>query len=469
MAPQVMDRGRVSRRRAIIGIAATSLFLGAACRPQSVPGRAPTSTEGAGSSRGIAPDVAGATPAATRFPTSSGPVSISYFNWFSPADPQNVVLPQARKRFVQTFPHVTIQNQFASGTTQLQAKLETMVAAGTPPDTSALNPQIITPLYSKGLLMDLTTLIKQDAATWKPEDFFPATLTRVIKDGKQYAVPLQIGLYVMIVNLDLFKRAGVSLPTDRWTWETEFVAACQQLTRAPSRGSKQFGTILPPIEIPIWANGGDLLSADGTRCLLDQPAAYEAIQWMSDLRFKDKVAPLQGDLEGLNPLKMFMTGRLGINIDITGSVSQIERQKPPFNWDLFIVPRGKVTRATIVQGPSLAVFNASRHHDLAWDWVELYTGPEIQMFAATQARVVSARQSAARAYVALPAPPEHRAPLVDSVAFARQRLFLANWAQVNDTISKNLDDVLTSNKITPRQATAAACQQLQSLLGKPTA
>ncbi|HEY8746218.1 MAG TPA: hypothetical protein VIU62_24265, partial [Chloroflexota bacterium] len=78
-----------------------------------------------------------------------------------------------------------------------------------------------------------------------------------------------------------------------------------------------------------------------------------------------------------------MTSRLGMLIDITGTVSQIERQAPHFEWDLAHLPQGPKGRFTIAQGPSLSVFQASTQRDLAWQWTEFYTGKEIQQYAAT--------------------------------------------------------------------------------------
>lgn len=455
-----MPGGLRSSRRAFIRVAAGAGSLALAGCAGTTPASAPAQTVASSAPLSQASAAASAQRATASAPASSQ--SLVYYNWFTPADPQNQVFPHAVALFGQQHPGVKVSNNVVPGSpSQLEAKLEVLIAGGTPPDVSALNPQLITPLYSKQLLVNLTPDIQRDAATFDPSDFFPQSLTRVIKNGKQYAVPLQMGLFVIIYNRTLFKAAGVAEPDDTWHWATEFVDAAKQLT---NRAKLQFGAVQPPIQPPIWAYGGDVLSPDGKTCLLDQPPAIAALQWMSDLVFKYQVSPKPGDLQGTSTLNLFSTGRLAMDIDITGTVSQFERQKLNFDWDLAHLPQGPKGRFTMAQGPSLAVFAASRQRELAWQWTALYTGKDIQQYAAKVGRVVSARQSAASAYESLPPPPIHRAPLIDSAAFSRQQLFLTNWAQFNDVLTKNLDDALTLGVKTAQAAAQAACQQIDPLL-----
>ena len=219
----------------------------------------PVAPTPASSSTGQTSATTGAVAGAAVAPVSNA--TLVYYNWFTPTDPQSQVFPHALTLFTQQHPGVKISNNVvAGGLAPLEAKLEVLIAGGTPPDVSALNPQLITPLYSKSLLADLTADIQRDAKVFDPSDFFPETLTRVVKSGKQYAIPLQMGLFVIIFNRTLFKAAGVAEPTDSWTWATDFVEAATKLTSTTKR---QFGAIQPPMEPPIWSYGGDVFSADG--------------------------------------------------------------------------------------------------------------------------------------------------------------------------------------------------------------
>ena len=462
-----LERGCLSRRAflSIVGVGAVASSL-VACSGSSsspTPQARPASGGSPTAATGQAKSAATAAPAATTPPSSAAKGEIVYMHFFTPGDPQMTILPHAQQIFAQQMPNVTLKVEFNAGGAQLETKLETMLAGGTPPDAATVNPQVVLPLMSKGALLDLSPLIKGDAATYVPEDFYPPTLTRVVNDGKQYGIPLQMGLFVLIYNKDLLKAAGVSEPTDAWHWDKEFLEAAQKLTNG-SGGSKQYGTNMPPLEAVIWANGGDLFSADEKKCTLDQPAAAEAVQWLGDLRFKYKVTPLASDLASINTTDLFLNGRLAMDIDIAGTVSRIIQKKPKFDWDIAHVPSGKAGRFTIVQGPSMLVFDSAKNKDLGWKWIELYTSKDVQLFGTTVAQVVSARKSADEAYIKLPPPPAHRGPQVDSVSFARQHYYTAKYAQINNTLNKNLDDVWTTNTKPAQEAMTAACKQIDPLL-----
>lgn len=386
---------RYSRRKVISLTSVGMVLFLAACR-------SPAPSEGSTTASGGAP-------VATEAPREAAKTTLTYVHFFTPGDPQTVILPHAQELFTKQFPQVTIRAEFSPAGSALETKLETMIAGGSPPEVATINPQVVLPLISKGTLVDLSPYIQQDAATFDPENFYKPTLTRVILDGKQYGVPLQMGLFVLVYNKTLFDAAGVPYPKNGWSWDREFLAACAKLTQGTG-ASKKFGTVLPPLEIAIWANGGDVFSPDGKECMLDQLAAHQAVQWMADLRFKYEVAPTAADLSTLNVTELFLAGRLAMDIDITGTVSRIARAKPKFAWDLAEVPKGKAGRFTIVQGPSMVAFQGSKSRDLGWKWIEVYTGKSVQLFGATVAQVVSARKSADEAYLKLPPPPEHRGP-----------------------------------------------------------
>ena len=47
----------------------------------------------------------------------------------------------------------------------------------------------------------------------------------------------------------------------------------------------------------MWQNGGDAWSKDGLHMTLDQAAAADAVQWVSDLRWRHHVAPQPGETQ----------------------------------------------------------------------------------------------------------------------------------------------------------------------------
>jgi multiple sugar transport system substrate-binding protein len=390
-----------------------------------------------------------------------GPATVRYLHFFNTSDPQAVVFPRAEETFKQKFPQLTVEPEFVPNA-ELAGKLQVTVAAGTPPDVVSPNPRVITPLYSLGLLAELDPYVKHDAREVKLDDFYPAPMQRAIKQGKHFALPLQMGLHVLAFNRTLFGAAGVNPPTENWTWET-FTDAAHRLTNRQTE-PMVFGSNRPSYEIPVWAWGGEVLDKTEKRLLLDQPAALAALEWRAALRARHRVEPLPEDGRVPAELERFLTGRQAMWITITGSVSRLERESAAPQWDLAILPKGSNKRATIVQGPSLALVAASKQRDAGWEWLKHYLSPEIQRIATEEAKVVSARRSATEGYVKQ-ASPYNRRPLVESANFAFNQPFIAQYDEMMQVISAALGAIDSGEK-SPRQAIQEAKPQVEGILAQ---
>lgn len=345
---------------------------------------------------------------------------------------------------------------------QVLEKLQLLIVAGTPPDTAQINPRIVTPLISRGLLADVTRYAKRDAKEFHQDDFFPSAVGRLIKEGKLYGAPVQMGNFVLIYNQDLLASTGIASPDDNWTWDT-LLAAAKRLSKGEG-DDKRFGVTTPSWEILVWAYGGEILDQSEKVCLLNEPKAQAALQWLQDLRHKHLVAPRPGEAAGLTNQQLFLAGRLAMHIGIPGFVNDIEKGKPNFRWDLALVPKGPVRRVTIVQGPSSAVVAQSKNVDLAWEWLKWWTGVEVRRFAAREDRAVGARKSAAAEYLKLPPPPANRRALIDSASFARNQPYIPQYDEMSRILDAEWSAALAQNTKSVKDATESAKRQIDALL-----
>ncbi len=387
---------------------------------------------------------------------SSKPVTLSYLNWFSPTDPQNVLFPHALKVFQAQHPQVNVEQVVATGS--VMEKYLSLAAAGTTPDISALNPQFVEPLRARGSLADLTPYIKRDGKTWQPEDITPATQVRAQKNGKWHAIPLQMGLWFLFYNTNLLQQAGVSKPDASWDWDKlpEVVRAVR------ARTPDVLGMTLPPYELPVRDNGGDVLDKDEKKCLLDQAPAVEAIQWIGDLRQKHKVNPTPEEMGGQNAQQLWQAGRILFHVGDPGFLSTSQRAKPSFQWDIAVVPKGKITRVSTVKGPSLILSQDSKEKDTAWSWLGHYTGPEMQRYVAVEGKVVSARTSALKAYVGVDEGITKQVVL-DTAQIAKAMPYVARFDEMDKEISTGLDTVYTGQR-PARDAMAEVVRKVNAIL-----
>ena len=133
------------------------------------------------------------------------------------------------------------------------------------------------------------------------DDYYPAAADFGGFDGRTWALPIALVPTVFWYGEEQFQNAGVEPPPpEGWTWE-EFQVAAGTLTISPDASSSggQWGHYFTPSSpfshssslILIWQNGGGLVAADGSRSLLAEPAAIDAVSLIEKMVHQDGVAP----------------------------------------------------------------------------------------------------------------------------------------------------------------------------------
>ena len=133
------------------------------------------------------------------------------------------------------------------------------------------------------------------------DDYYPAAAEFGGFDGRTWALPIALVPTVFWYGEEQYLNAGVEPPPpEGWTWE-EFQATARSLTISPGTGGSagQWGHYFTPNSpfsqsssmILIWQNGGGLVAADGSRSLLAEPAAVDAVSLIEKMVHEDGVAP----------------------------------------------------------------------------------------------------------------------------------------------------------------------------------
>ena len=99
----------------------------------------------------------------------------------------------------------------------LQQSLQARLSGGNAPDVARLAD--ISPFA--GDLMDLHGYLGKDYE----KEFLAGPVKSVMYDGKLLGVPNDLTMNGPFVNVDMFKKAGVEVPTSGWTWDEMVVAA----------------------------------------------------------------------------------------------------------------------------------------------------------------------------------------------------------------------------------------------------
>ena len=347
----------------------------------------------------------------------------------------------ALKDFYKDHPNIRVKIEIIPWA-RVFDKLLVSTAGGRTPDVSRVDSTYFTPCAAKGLLECLDPYIKNDPE-FDINDFYQEAVEGWgMYDGKIYGLPSDVDIYAMYYNKTMFDKYGIPYPDETWDWD-KYLAAAKKLTKDLDGDGKleQWGCIPDGWwQDYVWQNGGDILNKDGTECLLDRPEAYEAIQFMSDLRTKYHVAPTPTDMADIGPQKLFTNGQIGMYTSGSWAAALIfHKEVTTFDYDVAPIPRGK-TQASFMGGAAFGILKGSKHKKEAWELVKFMTSPTFQRYYAETQHIIPSRRSVAEsgAYLYLPDKPRNKQAFIDAIGYGRVIPNVECSREMNDIISNEI-------------------------------
>jgi multiple sugar transport system substrate-binding protein len=206
------------------------------------------------------------------------------------------------------------------------------------------------------------------------DDFVPAVQNLAEKMGGTYGLPWCYASQVLYYNKDLFDAAGVSYPTNDWTWD-DYREAALKLSSG-SGTSKIWGTdafSFPGIWYSLAGQAGDpVINADGNLDLGD--GIKRALEFTNELTNIDKVASPPA-ASGQNVTDLFAAGRSAMSLN--GSWAIGTYRDAEFNWDIAPMPKDKTSYVSLHTG-FYTIYKDSKQKDAAWSFIEFMMSEEGQ-------------------------------------------------------------------------------------------
>lgn len=289
-------------------------------------------------------------------------------------------------------------------------KLNTMFAAGDPPDLFYLRYEDLPKLSKMGLLEKIDERIAADIQETGDDwisAFYPILLEAYQYDGEsigkgpQYGIPKDFTPLVMYANLGLFQRAGVAVPYNGWSWD-EFDEVMGKISALEDPNGRVYGSVIATwpgvLWNTIWAHGGDVFNGTNfTDVQLDEPGAVAAMDRIRRMRFDDETAynASSGDAQGLGEQE-FYTGRIGVVGPIGRWRTPRFREIDQFDWDVVPYPYTPgVERAGALAMTAWAMSSTSEHPDESFKLMKFLCGPEGQRLTALSGLAVPCIKSVA--------------------------------------------------------------------------
>ncbi len=377
--------------------------------------------------------------------TSGGKNVLHYMRWANPQE------EEATREIVEAFekenPGVKVKMEVLPWG-QYWDKLQTMFASGNPPDVFMMSGAMLYDFVNKGNLMDLTSFIEKDTQMQDllATDFFELPVKTFTVHGRVYGLPRDINTVALYYNKDLFDEKGVAYPDESWTWE-EFLDAAKKLTSdengdgiTDSYGFLTRNNMENGWAPFVWTNGGQVLSSDKRKCLLDQAPAVEAIKFLVDLIHFYKVAPTPASAESLGAADPFLSGRIGMNLEGSWMVATY-KENAPFSWDVAPIPRSPKARKrkTSANGTANVMSSKTGNPELAWKFIKFFSSPEAQKLLAKSGTSIPVVKSVAYSPVYLDGFPAHKEVFLKALDYAHDLDFTPRWLEWTRAVTQSFD------------------------------
>ena len=289
-----------------------------------------------------------------------------------------------------------------AGTSDYWVKLTAAMAGNVGPDVFLMNTNART-WATNGQMRALDDLIKKDKTAQEVNN---ATL-KAFKEwydlnGKQMGWPWDYSTIVTYYNLGHLREAGLKPPSelgDKWDWNA-YREYAQKLTRPGQR----WGTHAEPGDESGWlnfvrANGGDYLSDDRKKCVLGDPKAIEAVEYISSFVTKDRFAPTRAETTAnVAKLDMFINGQISTYHHGDWQMTDIrKRAASNLEWDVAPIPfkNGKTGNSANLRG--LVINSQTKNVEQAFEWMKFALTKAVQdrvpqLFGEVPARLDSANE-----------------------------------------------------------------------------
>ena len=256
---------------------------------------------------------------------------------------------------------------------EMMQKLATSYMAGQAPDVVSLD-LIYTPqLIHADMLEDLTSYAES-------LPFFSSLSQGHIdvgsKDGHIYGMPFSVEDSFLMYNKDVLRKAGLD-PEKPAKTLGELKDQCIQISKSGKdvygfyTCAASGGWLAFTFNPFIWALGGDSLSADGTRAMVNTAPCKEAIQFYRDL-FQNGCIPESAATDaGGNRFTGFLAGKVGYMCAGTFMIGVLLNDHPDVDFGVTPIPGKNGGFATFAGGDNIVFLKGSKKIDAAkkfLDW-----------------------------------------------------------------------------------------------------
>lgn len=167
------------------------------------------------------------------------------------------------------------------------------------------------------------------------ELYYDAAQLECMIDGDYYALPWRMDVRIMAYRKDLFEAAGITDIPKTWA---ELVEVAKKLTVKDDNGNIKVsgaayyitrGDFFQSAMATMAQNGTSCIDIAGTKSMINEPAAVEALQFMQDLTLKYNVLSPSHASATVDTMQEFLAGRIAILLGANPDAIKMQQASAP--------------------------------------------------------------------------------------------------------------------------------------------
>jgi len=263
---------------------------------------------------------------------------------------------------------------------EMVQKYATSIAGGQAPDALSLD-LIYNPSFSaSGQLEDLSDWAK------KLPYFGQLAKSHVqlgTYEGKVYGLPLSVETSVFAWNKGLYKKAGLDPEKAPANWD-EIIANAKKIRALGGdiygfyySGGGCGGCNIFTFAPLTWASGADILSADGKKATIDNPATRKAVDIYRTL-VKDGSVPASAATDTGANFMSFTNGKIGQQSLGAFAIGVLTTQFPEVEFGVTLIPGALSGTSSFAGGDNIVMTKGTKKAGIVKAFIEYAYSPEGQ-------------------------------------------------------------------------------------------
>jgi ABC-type glycerol-3-phosphate transport system substrate-binding protein len=250
-------------------------------------------------------------------------------------------------------------------------KILSGIASGNPPDIfRAVNHMNFGQFALGDVVLALDDLIARDGYEKHLSTFLPHSLDTGKLKGKQYGIPFGAhpGPWSLFYNKTELAKKGFKLDNLKWAWD-DYAQIAKAMTDS---ANKVWGSWIrcntAGYVVGTRSMGSDIIDETGTKSLINSDGSRRWWEFTYKMINELQASPKPSDVPSWDA--PFTAQKIMMSNDNGYRESFLRETVKDFEWDIWVTPsEGNLPRGSL-NADLCPITAASKHVDLAWNWVK---------------------------------------------------------------------------------------------------